>query len=912
VSRLPIRPAVALTGALIGLALVAGLLLVSQVDNRSFAEADARLVRHTTEVARAIDARVLAATRDIRLTRQNAVFDQALTDAPAELPADDRQAIESVITYVGERYQVDEICLIRSSGQETARWNGGQVAAVDDLSPDESQNNPGFAPGMALPADAASLTEPYISPDSNRWVLGLVTPIVLPDTTAGILHFELPLQWFSDELARHSFGGSSYAFIVNGRGELIDHPAIDRFRQAQGLPIDPRTAPFPKAAGVGSSSWKDAVSLMARSGSGTTTYEDENGRLVRASWNRLAESDRVVVTVAPHDELYTEVAHTRTNLLVTVGPLVALMVLLSAWFARRLMTVNGRLAATGRASAELAAIVESADDAILRVGFDQRVMTWNDGAAHLYGRSDSETIGRSFAELFPAERQHEAAALLERVAAGASVERHETVQTASDGTPIEVSLTFSPIRTGNEIVGASVVARDIGDRKRLERELEHQALHDALTGLPNRALFHDRLGHALARGKRPVSPVGRLGVLFIDLDDFKVINDTLGHRIGDELLVGVSERIRAAIRPGDTAARLGGDEFTVLLEQLDDPSAARLVADRILEQLRQPFVLEGHQVVISASIGISIADEPGEGPDEVLRTADTALYEAKGRGKGRHATYAPEMNLRAWRRLELEGELRDAIAREEFEVHFQPIVSLATGAVGGFEALARWRHPTRGLVPPSEFIPLAEQTALIIPIGAMVLERALAQLAEWRASGSDIGISVNVSAREVLHLGYAAGVGEALARHRIPAPALTLEVTESLTIQGGEATDAIKELHALGVRIALDDFGTGYSSLAYVRQLPVDVLKIDRLFVDGLGRDREDTAIVQAAIAFGVALGLEVVGEGIETPEQALRLQELGCERGQGYHYSRPVDPADATDLLGQGTLDHKDDASAA
>jgi diguanylate cyclase (GGDEF)-like protein/PAS domain S-box-containing protein len=899
-SRVPVRPAIALTGALVGLALVAGLVLVTQVDQRTISEASARLDRHAGGLAEAIDSRILAATRDIRLTRRNAVFDEALKDAPEQLPDADRLAIEQVIAYVGERYQVDEICLIRASGQETARWNGGVVAPVDTLSPDESQNNPGFTPGMALPDDAVSLTEPYISPDSERWVLGLVTPIVLPDTTAGILHFELPVQWLSDELAAHPFGGSSYSFLLDSKGRLIDHPRIAQFRAAEGLPTDPRTAPFPSATTLGSQSWKETVARITQVSQGAQDFTDEAGKALRASWRPLAESDRMVVTVVPQEELYAEVAHTRTNLLVTVGPLLALIILLSAWFARRLLAVNRRLADTGRASAELAAIVESADDAIVRVGLDGRITTWNDGATRLYGMAATDAVGRPFVELFPVDRRQGAVALIEGMAAGTSVERHETVQSASDGSPIEVSLTFSPIHDNGEAVGISVVARDISERKHLERQLEHQALHDALTGLPNRALFQDRLDHAIARGKRPVTPGQKLAVLFIDLDDFKVINDTLGHRIGDDLLVAVAQRIQAALRPSDTAARLGGDEFTVLLENIDDPSAARLVADRILEQLRRPFVLEGHQVVVSASVGISVADSHVAGPDEVLRTADTALYEAKGHGKGRHATYAPEMNLRAWRRLELEGELREAIAREEFDVHFQPIVSLAAGDVTGFEALARWNHPTRGLVPPSDFIPLAEQTALIVPIGAIILDRALSQLATWRTAGAGVGISVNVSGREIMDAGYVETVREALERHSVPPSALTLEVTESLTVQGEEAAQVVEALHALGVRIALDDFGTGYSSLAYVRQHPVDVLKIDRVFVNGLGRDREDTAIVQASIAFGAALGLEVVGEGIETPEQAARLRDLGCTLGQGFHYSRPL-PADQASAMLHG-----------
>jgi diguanylate cyclase (GGDEF)-like protein/PAS domain S-box-containing protein len=509
----------------------------------------------------------------------------------------------------------------------------------------------------------------------------------------------------------------------------------------------------------------------------------------------------------------------------------------------------------------------------------------------MYGREAASVTGQRLDALFAPGHADDLPILLEAVVGGDRVERIETVHQRSDGSTMDVWVTLSPVRdAAGAVAGASVIARDISDRKRLEGELAHQALHDALTGLPNRVLFEDRLRQSLQALPRETA-VGNHAVLFVDLDDFKVINDTLGHPAGDELLVAVAARLQSAVRGSDTAARLGGDEFTILLENVASEAQAIAAADRVLEALRQPFELAGHPVVVSASIGIAFGSAGQDRPEDLLRSADTALYEAKARGKGRHETYHQAMNVRAWRRLEVEHELRVGIARSELAVHYQSIIELRTGAVAAIEALVRWQHPRRGLVPPAEFIPVAEQTGLIVTLGAHVRATALDDVTELRRlpGSEELAVSVNVSPRELVQPEFPSTVAAELASRGLPASALRLEITEGAMVEGEAAVRAVRELRELGVRISIDDFGTGYSSLGYFRDLEIDGLKIDRAFVDGVGREREDTAIVTAAIAFGQALDVDVTGEGIETEAQRATLVALGCRFGQGFLFARPL-----------------------
>lgn len=909
--RSPAALVIAITACL---AVVLGIVVVSRVGDQVAQEGESLLERRATQESAALQELMAAASRDIRLARQNVIFEEALAHTSGQLLPSDRQLIEAAITYLGDRYQVDEICVIRANGLETARWVGGTgVAPVSELSPDERLNNPALIPTVPLPDDSFYQSEPYISPDSNRWVIGTATPIVLPSGEhAGILHFEIPIQRFDDELTGTAFGGSSYGLLLDQAGHLLSGPQLSDFRSAQRIPTDPKTAAFPLARGSGSISWQHAVESMLSSPSGTVSFDD-GGVSYRASYRSIPGSDRVVAIVSPTSELYADAERDRLILGITVGPLILLIILVSGWFThrltganRRLETTNGLLAVTSRASSELAEIVRAGDDAMMSVDLDGTIATWNDGAVRMYGLAPPEAVGSSVGQLFQEDRAEEVSELLATVAGGEAVQRHETIHQTADGSAFDASVTVSPIRgQDGTVVRAAFVVRDISDRKRLEEELAHQALHDALTGLPNRVLFQDRLRHSLDRAQRPRAPDGACqAVLFLDLDNFKLINDTMGHPTGDELLVAVAERIGESLRPGDTAARLGGDEFTILLENVEG-AETRMVAERLLERLREPFVLNGHHAMVSASIGIVISESASDLPEDLLRAADIALYEAKRNGKNRHETFHRAMTTHVWHRLELESEVRRGLAAHEFVLHYQPIIDLETGRIRELEALVRWQHPGRGLLPPGDFIPLCEETGLIVELGRTVLQSACAQLAAWDASiagAHDLTMAVNVSPRELREPSFVAEVRSALAKSGLAASRLKLEITETVTLdQGGPGTAALSVLRDLGVHLAIDDFGTGYSSLGYFRNIAVDSLKIDRLFIEGLGREAGDMAIVAAAVAFASALGLEVTAEGVETEEQAEILRDLHCTLGQGYHFCRPQDAEAIAEILAKG-----------
>jgi diguanylate cyclase (GGDEF)-like protein len=438
---------------------------------------------------------------------------------------------------------------------------------------------------------------------------------------------------------------------------------------------------------------------------------------------------------------------------------------------------------------------------------------------------------------------------------------------------------------------------------RLLGEIRHQAMHDALTGLPNRALILDRADQLLARARRDVAPIS---ALFFDLDGFKAINDTLGHGVGDRLLQAVAARLSATVRASDTLARLGGDEFVVLVDGAGIGAGPDIAAERILEVLRQPFLLEGvdEPIVISASIGISTST-PGTSADELLRDADVALYEAKAAGKNQAVVFAPEMQAALSSRVTLEGDLRRAIERGEFFLVYQPILDLRTKRITGVEALIRWQHPVRGVVAPDEFIPLLEQTGLIVPAGRWVLNEACEQLAAWHRSGRPIEMSVNVSARQLQTDDFVHDVGAVLGLTGVSPASLTLEITESTIMDDIDATiGRLRALKALGVRLAIDDFGTGYSSLAYLRQFPVDALKIDRSFIAAIAESAEAGALIHTLVHLGKALGLSTLAEGIEDRDQFTRLQIEDCDSGQGFLFSRPL-TADALE-----TFLHAEDTS--
>ncbi len=445
---------------------------------------------------------------------------------------------------------------------------------------------------------------------------------------------------------------------------------------------------------------------------------------------------------------------------------------------------------------------------------------------------------------------------------------------------------------------------DVTDRRQAEQRLQHDALHDDLTGLPNRVLFLDRLDQAIRRGQRR-QPATCAAVLFLDLDRFKLVNDSLGHHVGDRLLIAVARRLESALRPGDTVARLGGDEFTILLDDVCEPREATVIADRVQHTLADPFHLDGRELVVGASIGIALAD-PDAAPADVLRDADVAMYRAKADGKGRHAVFDARMHELVMRRLDMESDLRHAIEDEELEVYYQPTVQAATGRIVGFEALCRWPHED-GAVDPAEFVPIADETGLIVPLGRQVLETACRDIAEWRElpGGAGLTIGVNVSHRQLSEPGFAAELAAVLESTGLDPRALRLEVREHDLARDPEATrrTLATVFETLGVRWQIDDFGTGASSLHLLHRFPGDAVKIFGPLVSGMGHDGGSFEIVKAIVELAHNLGLEVIAEGVEEAGQLEHLRVLGCEFAQGFHMAPPLTAADARALLGQGAL---------
>ncbi|MBE9106309.1 EAL domain-containing protein [Nostoc cf. edaphicum LEGE 07299] len=442
---------------------------------------------------------------------------------------------------------------------------------------------------------------------------------------------------------------------------------------------------------------------------------------------------------------------------------------------------------------------------------------------------------------------------------------------------------------------------EINERKQVEEQLRHNAFHDALTGLPNRAFFMESLKHTLQRAKRQKNYL--FAVLFLDLDRFKVINDSLGHLQGDQFLIAIANRLEVCIRSTDIAARLGGDEFTILLDEIQNVSEAIKVAERIQQELTLPLELDGQEVFTTASIGIALSSTVDyDQPENLLRDADTAMYRAKALGKARYELFNQEMYTKALVRLQLENDLRRAIERHEFQLYYQPIVSLTNGRLIGFEALIRWQHPERGLISPTDFIPLVEETGMIVEVGYWTLYEACRQMQSWQVShptNSLEKISVNLSVKQFSQRDLIEHIGEILHSTGLDADSLMLEITESAIMENGdEANAALSEFRKMGIKLSIDDFGTGYSSLSRLHSFPISVLKIDRSFVSPIDANGKNLEIIETIITLAHKLGMDVTAEGVETKEQLAFLKKLNCEYGQGYFFSRPLEKAAAVALI--------------
>jgi diguanylate cyclase (GGDEF)-like protein/PAS domain S-box-containing protein len=796
-------------------------------------------------------------------------------DSAIEEHAFDEAAIGMTITGLDGRYQRVNRSFAEMVGRDRYELIG--VAVREITHPDDVDADIEAMARMASgEQDSYRSEKRYVRPDGSGVWTQLAVKLVSDD--AGPSHFLSQMidiserKAFEDALATSeerfrslSASAPNGIYALDLQGRLLY--ANDRLVELTGLSHDQLT-------GTG---WLDMI------------HPDERERVVSESGpaaveRRLATEFRIVRPDGAVRWVRTRASELRGSSGEHAG------------FVGSLEDVTSELEALREISAreaEYRMLAENSSDFLARHAPDGTYRYCSPACVAITGYSPEELIGTSPFRLVAAEDRDAVRAYARLVS-----EREEPATAAyrlrcKDGQLRWLETTARAVRDDAGVRELVSVTRDISERKQAEIELSHAALHDTLTGLPNRALFLDRLGLALRRTERRS---GSVAVLFCDLDRFKVVNDSLGHDAGDRLLVDVAGRIVTALRPADTVARFGGDEFTILCEDIAGEIEAATIAQRIVDVFRDPFLLEDGEVFLATSVGIAIARGNDDRAEDLIRDADAAMYRAKERGKGRYEIFDEAMRADAVARLETESALRRAVERGELRLHYQPEVDLATGAVRGFEALVRWDHPARGLLGPNAFIPLAEETGLIVPIGEWVLREAATEAARWATASSEpLTLSVNLSARQLAQQDLVAMVRRAMAETGIDPATLCLEITESAVMESGSATTAqLRALKSLGIRLAIDDFGTGFSSLAHLRRFPVDVLKIDGTFVAGLGHEPQDASIAAAVISLAHALGLDTVAEGVETEEQLTILRSLGCDLGQGYLFGRPA-PIDET-----------------
>lgn len=567
-------------------------------------------------------------------------------------------------------------------------------------------------------------------------------------------------------------------------------------------------------------------------------------------------------------------------------------------------------------ASEISAIINSVKDTILVASLQGQVLSINEPGKAMFGYSQINIVEKNLSDIFPDfdfENLKGKDILLKEKVEDVFTRAHDTIGLRHDGTKFPAEIYIKPMQS-SETSSFACVVRDITVEKEQEEKLFKAAFYDALTGLPNRALFNDRLQESLKKTKRLDGNYAAL--LFIDLDRFKVINDSLGHEAGDELLKQVAQRFSRILRHYDTVARLGGDEFTVLLNEIVEPQHAEIIAERHLQALEAPFNLLGREVHISASIGLSIISPGDDLCEDILRNADLAMYEAKNAGRGRLRKFHEDQHKSMMTRLEVESELRRAIVQNEIAVYYQPIIYLNSGEIAGFEALSRWLHPEKGLIPPNEFIPVAEETNLIQELGNHVLEKACKQIKIWSGDASvkdPIFVAVNLSPLQMSDSSSGDQVIDIIQKSGLEKGQLKIECTESALMKNPEYAKVFFEnLKALGVQLCIDDFGTGYSALEYLHRYPFDILKIDRHFISSMTQEEKDLRLVGGMISLAHSLGLQVVAEGVERDIELQNLVKLQADMVQGYYFAKPLTLIEATSLLTAGTkypvhfLEHK------
>ncbi len=534
-------------------------------------------------------------------------------------------------------------------------------------------------------------------------------------------------------------------------------------------------------------------------------------------------------------------------------------------------------------------------------GIEGTFNLWNSTCQKLYGLSAEEVIGKTLHQVFSLEQANRIVQADREVLASGSLQEipSELIKTPGCGERVLQTLVIPIYSNMNELEYFLSISEDITERKQTEEQLRHIAFYDALTNLPNRALFMKQLEQAIYQTRSLNQTL--FAVVFLDIDGFKFVNESLGHIIGDQLLIAIARRLENCLRPGDTLARLGGDEFTFLLQDIQHIDQAIAVMQKVQQKLAFPFYLSGHQLFSNASMGIALISSDYTYPEELLRDADIAMYSAKQRGKNCYAIFNSKMRQKSRERLRLETDLRWAWEKREFLVYYQPIICLQTHQIVGFEALMRWQHPTKGWISPSQFIPIAEETGLIIDLGYWVLQIACSQLHAWHQlpQMQELSMSVNLSGRQIQEHDFVENIHKVITQTHINPQTLKLEITESMLMENPDIVKAkLIKVQAQNIRLSLDDFGTGYSSLSYLHNFPINTLKIDRSFILGMNLDPENTAIVQAIITLAHTLGMDVIAEGVETAEHLEPLQALGCEYGQGYLFSKPISAVEAEQLL--------------